>query len=99
MAEQTNSADRKDAHALALDPLAMAAMMFGFDNVRLDHCAIPECSLEDADLGIKFLDHHLSAPLIGAMTGGARTTSINHALAGLHRLPGSALLSAHNVES
>ena len=60
MAEQTNSADRKDAHiALALDPLAMAAIDAGFDNVRLDHCAIPECSLGDIDLGIEFLDHHL----------------------------------------
>ena len=84
MAEQTNSADRKDAHiALALDPLAMAAIDAGFDNVHLDHCAIPECSLEDIDLGIEFLDRHLSAPLfIGAMTGGtARATSINRALA------------------
>ena len=84
MAEQTNSADRKDAHiALALDPLAMAAIDAGFDNVRLDHCAIPECSLEDIDLGIEFLDHHLSTPLfIGAMTGGtARATQINRALA------------------
>ena len=84
MAEQTNSTDRKNVHiALALDPLAMAAIDAGFDNVRLDHCAIPECSLEDIDLGIEFLDHHLSAPLfIGAMTGGtARATSINHALA------------------
>ena len=84
MAKQTNSADRKDAHiALALDPLAMAAIDAGFDNVRLDHCAIPECSLEDIDLRIEFLDHHLSAPLfIGAMTGGTvRATSINRALA------------------
>ena len=84
MAEQTSSADRKDAHiALALDPLAVAAIDAGFDNVRLDHCAIPECSLEDIDLRIEFLNHHLSAPLfIGAMTGGtARATNINRALA------------------
>ena len=100
MSEQTNSSDRKDAHiALALEPLAMAAIDAGFDNVRLDHCAIPECRLEDIDLGIELLDHNISAPLfIGAMTGGtARANSINRALAGLLRLPGLALLLAHNA--
>ena len=94
MSEQTNSADRKDAHiALALEPLAMAAIDAGFDNVRLDHCAIPECRLEDIDLGIEFLDHNISAPLfIGAMTGGtARATSINRALAELAEATGIGL--------
>ena len=39
MAEQTKSADRKDAHiALALDPLAMAAIDAGFDTVRQSLC-------------------------------------------------------------
>ena len=38
MSEQTKSSYRKDAHiALALEPLAMAAIDAGFDNVRLDH--------------------------------------------------------------
>ena len=84
MAEQTKSADRKDAHiGLALDPLAMAAIDAGFDRVRLDHCAIPECDLEQIDLSTEFLEHQISAPLfIGSMTGGTtRATSINHALA------------------
>ncbi len=94
MSEKTTSADRKDAHiALALDPLAMAAIDAGFDNVRLDHCAIPECSLEDIDLRTEFLDHHLSAPLfIGSMTGGtARANGINRALAELAETAGIGL--------
>jgi isopentenyl-diphosphate delta-isomerase len=84
MAEQTKSADRKDAHiGLALDPLAMAAIDAGFDRVRLDHCAIPECDLGQIDLSTEFLEYQISAPLfIGSMTGGTtRATSINHALA------------------
>ncbi len=94
MSEQTNSSYRKDAHiALALEPLAMAAIDAGFDNVRLDHCAIPECRLEDIDLGIELLGHNISAPLfIGAMTGGtARATSINRALAELAETHGIGL--------
>ena len=94
MADQTNSADRKDAHiALALDPLAMAANDAGFDIVRLDHCAIPECNLQDIDLGTEFLGHQVSAPLfIGAMTGGTeRATSINHALAEIAETAGIGL--------
>mgnify|MGYP001473865117 CR=1 FL=1 len=84
MDEQPKSADRKDAHiALALEPLAIAAIDAGFDAIRLDHCAAPECDLEAIDLRTEFLGFQLSAPLfVGAMTGGtARATSINHALA------------------
>ena len=35
MSEQTNSADARMLIALALEPLAMAAIDAGFDNVRL----------------------------------------------------------------
>ncbi len=84
MDEQPKSADRKDAHiALSLEPLAIAAIDAGFDAIRLDHCAAPECDLEAIDLRTEFLGYQLTAPLfVGAMTGGtARATSINHALA------------------
>jgi len=94
MSYQTKSADRKDAHiALALKPLAMAEVDAGFDTVRLDHCAIPECDLEAIDLRAELLGYQLSAPLfVGAMTGGtARATSINQALAEIAEAAGIGL--------
>ena len=78
------AADRKDAHmALALDPLAQAAIDAGFDRVHLDHCALPEIDLAAIDLSTEFCGRAVSRPLfIGAMTGGTeRALQINSVLA------------------
>ena len=78
------TSDRKDAHlALAADPLALAAVSAGFETVRLEHCALPECDLETVDITTTCLGRDVSAPLfIGSMTGGtAHADAINLALA------------------
>ena len=80
----SDTSERKDAHlALAADPLAMSQVPSGFDAVRLTHCALPECSLEEVDISTSCLGHSVSAPFfIGSMTGGtAHATAINLALA------------------
>lgn len=78
------TADRKDMHlALAADPLARAGVSAGFELVRLEHCALPECDLEAVDITTTCLGRVVSAPLfIGSMTGGtAHADAINMALA------------------
>lgn len=75
---------RKDAHlALAASDLAQSGVDAGFDRVRLDHCALPECDLAAIDITTTCLGRSVSAPLfIGAMTGGtAHADAINLALA------------------
>ena len=94
MSEGKNSADRKDEHLrLARGASAQSAVTAGFDDVRLDHCALPECDLDEVDLKVDFLDHQLSAPLfIGAMTGGTpRSAAINRALAQIANAEGIGL--------
>ena len=79
-----DASQRKDAHlALAADPLAMARVPSGFDMVRLMHCALPECNLDEVDISTSCLGRMVSAPFfIGSMTGGtAHATAINLALA------------------
>jgi len=86
--------DRKDAHlALAADPLALSGIGAGFERVRLEHCALPECSLADVRIGTDCLGRQVSAPLfIGSMTGGtAHADAINEALAETAEAAGVAL--------
>ena len=76
--------DRKNAHlALAASEIALAAEDAGFDRVRLEHCALPECDLDSVDITTSCLGRSVNAPLfIGAMTGGtAHAVAINMALA------------------
>ena len=78
------TADRKDAHlALAADALARSGVSAGFDLVRLEHCALPECGLDTVDISTSCLGRAVSAPFfIGSMTGGtAHADAINTALA------------------
>ena len=78
------TADRKDAHlALAADALAQSGVSAGFELVRLEHCALPECDLDSVDISTSCLGRTVSAPLfIGSMTGGtSHADAINAALA------------------
>lgn len=56
----------------------------GFSDVRLVHCALPECSMDQIDPGTRFLGHRFGSPLfIAAMTGGhPDTAEVNRRLAG-----------------
>ena len=85
---------RKDAHlALAASDLAMSGIDAGFDRVRLDHCALPECDLVAIDIATSCLGRPVSAPLfIGSMTGGTtHADAINLELAGIAEAAGIAL--------
>ncbi len=54
----------------------------GFDDVRLVHNSLPECSMDEIDLCARFLGHKFDFPLfISAMTGGhPDTTEVNRRL-------------------
>jgi isopentenyl-diphosphate delta-isomerase len=82
----SGASKRKDAHlALAASELAMSGVDAGFDRVRLDHCALPECDLAAIDISTSCLGRPVGAPLfIGSMTGGTtHADAINLALAGI----------------
>lgn len=90
----SGASERKDAHlALAASDLAMSGIDAGFDRVRLDHCALPECDLAAIDIATSYLGRPVSAPLfIGSMTGGtAHADAINLALAEIAEASGIAL--------
>ena len=81
---EPKAGDRKDAHlALAASDLALSEVDAGFDRIRLEHCALPECDLAAVDIATGCLGRAVDAPLfIGAMTGGtAHADAINMALA------------------
>ena len=88
------ASDRKDAHlALAADRLALSGVSAGFERVRLEHCALPECSLAEVQIATGCLGRQVTAPLfIGSMTGGtSRADAINEALAETAEAAGVAL--------
>ena len=94
MTDSPAAGDRKDAHlALAADPLALSGTSAGFERVRLEHCALPECSLAEVQIATNCLGRQVSAPLfIGSMTGGtAHADAINEALAETAEAAGVAL--------
>lgn len=79
----TDILQRKDEH---LDlAMAQARRVRGnpFDAIHLEPCALPELALDDVDISVRFLGHHLRAPLlISSMTGGpSRGAIINARLA------------------
>ena len=48
---EPKTGDRKDAHlALAASGVALGEEDAGFDRVRLEHCALPECDLAAIDI-------------------------------------------------
>lgn len=55
----------------------------GFDEVRISHCALPECNLDELATSTTFLGHEFKIPLfIAGMTGGhPETREINRRLA------------------
>ncbi|MEC8551179.1 MAG: alpha-hydroxy-acid oxidizing protein, partial [Pseudomonadota bacterium] len=88
------ASERKDAHlAFAASDLAQSGVDAGFDRVKLDHCALPECDLANIDITTTCLGRPVSAPLfIGSMTGGtAHADAINLALAEIAEASGITL--------
>ncbi len=78
------SVGRKDQHLdLVLAGRGQGGAATGFDEVRFEHCALPDLSLDDIDISATLLGKRLRAPLlISAMTGGpARAADINVRLA------------------
>ena len=48
-----------------------------FERYRFEHCALPDCDLEDVDTSATLLDKRLTAPLIiSSMTGGTADASV-----------------------
>jgi isopentenyl-diphosphate Delta-isomerase len=49
----------------------------GFERIRFEHCALPDCNLAQVDLTRTFLGKTLRAPLlISSMTGGPETAAV-----------------------
>lgn len=78
-------AQRKTGHieAVLSGDANARAVRTGFDDVRFEHCALPELDLGAIDLSTTFLGRPLRRPfLISSMTGGhARAAGINAVLA------------------
>lgn len=67
--------NRKDLHLEAVleHDMRMHTKTNGLESVDFEHCALPECHLDDIDLQTTFLGHSLAMPfLISSMTGGAK---------------------------
>lgn len=84
-AEQAALRSRKDSHLdLVLAGAGdVAGSRTGFEQVRFEHCALPELDISRIDLSRAWLGKELRAPiLISSMTGGPqRAESINRNLA------------------
>ena len=65
----------------------------GFDQLRFEHCALPELDMQDIDLSVEFLGKRLERPfLISSMTGGhPKAAGINAVLAEAAQTLGIAL--------
>ncbi len=81
--KDTITSSRKKEHLTICANEPIEAGSTGFEDVRLVHNALPECSMDAVDLSQRFLGHHLKSPLfIAAMTGGhPDTTAVNATLA------------------
>ncbi len=81
--KDTITSSRKKEHLIICANEPIEAGSTGFEDVRLVHNALPECSMDAVDLSQRFLGHHLTSPLfIAAMTGGhPDTTVVNATLA------------------
>ena len=85
MSAEDEVSRRKNDHIKVVLSGAGAAhgVTAGFENLQFEHCALPECHLDEINLSVEFLGRRLQAPLlISSMTGGpARAAAINLRLA------------------
>ena len=74
---------KKDHIELSLKKESQYSFSAGFERVSLIHNSLPECSLDDVDVSVKFLGREVSMPLvITAITGGyPKAKTINKGLA------------------
>lgn len=84
MKKEILTSSRKREHLDICNKKDVESGYSGFDDVRLVHCALPECNMDTIDTRVSFLGRTLDSPLfIAAMTGGhPDTKEVNAALAG-----------------
>jgi isopentenyl-diphosphate delta-isomerase len=86
---------RKEGHIQAVlsGKVNAKAVDAGFEQLRFEHCALPELDLQDVDLSVEFLGKTLRRPfLISSMTGGhPNAAGINAVLAEAAQTLGIAL--------
>lgn len=73
------TASRKDDHLRINinEDVAAKGVDTGFDDYRFVHRALPEIDLEHVDLGTRFLDRPVGAPLlVSCMTGGTQQAAV-----------------------
>ena len=72
MTEKTEIFRRKNDHIrINLEEDVNSGITSGLENIALEHCALPEISLQEVDLTTHFFGHSLGMPLmISSMTGG-----------------------------
>jgi isopentenyl-diphosphate delta-isomerase len=73
------TASRKDDHLRINinEDVAAKGVDAGFDEYRFVHRALPEIDLDDVDLGTRFLDRPIGAPLlVSCMTGGTEQAGL-----------------------
>ena len=73
MSDKSDIARRKADHidVVLQKDVGFARLTAGFDHIRFTHCALPELSLDEIDLGARLFGKKLKAPfLISSMTGG-----------------------------
>jgi isopentenyl-diphosphate delta-isomerase len=74
MSEKSEIFRRKNDHVrINLEEDVQSSITSGLERIVLNHCALPEISLENVDLSTSFLNHKLNMPLlISSMTGGTQ---------------------------
>jgi isopentenyl-diphosphate delta-isomerase len=74
MSQKPEIFNRKNDHIrINLQEDVRSGLTTGLEHVHLEHCALPEISLDAIDLSTRFLNHDIKLPiLISSMTGGTK---------------------------
>ncbi len=94
MNKVTSTAKRKADHIrVNLEQDVTSGITTGLENLRFEHCALPELRLDQVSTQVEFLGKQVGAPiLISSMTGGTeRAKEINLALAAAAQQVGVAM--------
>jgi isopentenyl-diphosphate delta-isomerase len=74
MSQESEIFTRKNDHIrINLDEDVRSGLTSGLEHVHLEHCALPEISLDEIDLSTRFLGYDIKLPFfISSMTGGTK---------------------------